>query len=230
MTSTDDHDMSTSDLPTPWPFEQPPDCAVNTTTFVVHRGETITHVNHGAYDHGWQFYSSGKGTIEDVIVVSLATIVRLDPSILELADLPPGWQAFRNAADEDWVRATSIYEYPGYDECMKLLAMNGDPDEQEGGYQMLLPVAGMFADELLEDLDRHGGLCRIYIIELLGHSTSPAVVARLEELMYSDVQSDSEIAQEALWYMWDDVGKPLVREYRRSGGRFAADYMDGTAD
>ena len=36
--------------------------------------------------------------------MAMSEIVNIDPSVLDVADMPPGWQAWRPSVDEDWVR------------------------------------------------------------------------------------------------------------------------------
>ena len=96
-----------NDLPEPWPFDQPPDCAVLTTTHVMRDGEPITHVFHDADDHGWQFHYPGPKTESDAMVVALAEICRHDPTVLEVADLPPGWKAVRGGVGVPWMRTVN---------------------------------------------------------------------------------------------------------------------------
>jgi hypothetical protein len=40
----------------------------------------------------------------DAKLVCLEEIVRLDPTVLEVADLEPGWQALREVVDGSWTR------------------------------------------------------------------------------------------------------------------------------
>ena len=44
----------------------------------------------------------GRDTMEDAMVVSLENMTRIDPSILELSELPLGWRAIRRSPDEPW--------------------------------------------------------------------------------------------------------------------------------
>ncbi len=87
-----------------WPFEQPPNCAVITLRQITQKKKPILHVTHDSDDHGWQFLGWEDACVEDGVVVCLEHILSLDPSIRELADLPPGWHAWRRAADEPWTR------------------------------------------------------------------------------------------------------------------------------
>jgi hypothetical protein len=93
-----------SDLPTPWPFDQPPDCAVFTTTQVLQSGQPITHVYHDADDHGWQFHYPGDKKAADAMIVALREIYYYDPTVVEIADLPPGWRAIRTGIGQPWRR------------------------------------------------------------------------------------------------------------------------------
>lgn len=71
---------------------------------VLDGSEPILLVFHDADDHGWQFIGISDASMDDAMLVSLEAIVRLDPTVLDVADLPPGWQAFRNAVGEVWTR------------------------------------------------------------------------------------------------------------------------------
>lgn len=87
-----------------WPFDQPPNCATMTSRKVVREGEPITHAYHDESDHGWQFYSAAGSTMADAMIVALEEIVRLDQTIVEIADLPPGWMAERESPGSPWTR------------------------------------------------------------------------------------------------------------------------------
>jgi hypothetical protein len=71
---------------------------------VLEGSEPILLVGHDADDHGWQFIGTSDASIEDGRVVCLEHIVNLDPSVLEVADLPPGWQAVRKRVGGRWKR------------------------------------------------------------------------------------------------------------------------------
>jgi len=88
----------------PWPFDQPPNCAVITLRSIVFDGDPILHVTHDEEDHGWQFLSLHDAEMADAAVVSLEEIVDLDPTICTVADLPPGWRAWRQSKSARWIR------------------------------------------------------------------------------------------------------------------------------
>lgn len=71
---------------------------------VLDRSEPILLVAHNADDHSWQFIGSTDASVADGRVVGLEEIVRLDPTVVEVADLPPGWEAFRDGAGTTWMR------------------------------------------------------------------------------------------------------------------------------
>jgi hypothetical protein len=88
----------------PWPFEDPPNLAVITSKRILDAEQPIRYVSHDLDDGGWQFLDGGNVDDEDAMVVGLGTIVRFDPTVRELADLPLGWYAWRNAVGEQWQR------------------------------------------------------------------------------------------------------------------------------
>src|SRR4051794_20938084 len=87
-----------------WPFADPPNLAVITVRQNVHGGQPILFVSHDADDGSWQFLTSGGLNEDDGMVVSLQSMVSRDPSLKELANLPLGWQAFRQLPGALWQR------------------------------------------------------------------------------------------------------------------------------
>jgi hypothetical protein len=86
-----------------WPFDQPRNCAVFTTRQVLEGAEPILHVTHDSDDHGWQFLGR-EAREEDAKINALHEAVELDSSVLQLADLRPGWHAWRDSIDSPWQR------------------------------------------------------------------------------------------------------------------------------
>ncbi len=88
-------------------FTDDPKTAVFTTKFVVDQKKVITYVSHDAEDGAWQFLSDE--VIEDYVkvarVISLEQVIKLDPTVLELADLPLGYFAERKTKKDKWVIA-----------------------------------------------------------------------------------------------------------------------------
>ena len=88
-----------------WPSDQPRNCATLTMRQVLDGTEAILLVSHDADDHGWQFIGTTDASVEDGQVVCLEHMAHLDPTVLEVADLPPGWQAIRDRVGGTWMRA-----------------------------------------------------------------------------------------------------------------------------
>jgi hypothetical protein len=89
---------------TAWPFNDPPNLAVITLRRITRKGAPILLVSHDKEDGGWQFLDGQEVAEEDASVVSLLYITRIDPSILQLTDLPLGWTARRSSSDDPWHR------------------------------------------------------------------------------------------------------------------------------
>lgn len=92
-----------------WKFADPQNVAVIADREIVEGGQWIAHVFHDAEDGAWQFHtaSSKRNSESQPMVVSLRAIVQLDPSIVELADLPLGWHAWRDARNSTWQRESA---------------------------------------------------------------------------------------------------------------------------
>jgi hypothetical protein len=88
-----------------WPFDQPRDCAVITLKSIVFRGAAVLVVCHDEEDGGWQFLDGGALEVSEGAVVGLGEMVERDPTLLEVADLPLGWRAWRKSVGGPWRRA-----------------------------------------------------------------------------------------------------------------------------
>lgn len=89
-----------------WQFSDPPNVAVVASQKIVLSGGWIAYVSHDSDDGAWQFHTSQSESVseEDAMVVSLQSIVMLDPTVIELADLPLGWHAWRSSKSSVWQR------------------------------------------------------------------------------------------------------------------------------
>jgi hypothetical protein len=88
-----------------WPFQGPRNEAVITVESILSREMPILRVVHDAGDGGWQFLTGGPVQEHQAKVVSLISITELDPTVLELADLPEGWCAERQSVASAWDRS-----------------------------------------------------------------------------------------------------------------------------
>jgi len=87
-----------------WRFGQPPNCAVFTLRSIVNGGAPVLHVTHDADDHGWQFLGRGTPEVSDMMIVGLAEMLTVDPTLEAVADLPVGWHAWREHPGGAWTR------------------------------------------------------------------------------------------------------------------------------
>ena len=93
-----------------WPFDQAENVASITTRQVLREGHPILRVVHYSDDDSWAFTCGTTDDPKDGLVVGMGCIVKMDPSLKMIADLPPGWGAWRKAVGEEWVR----YEDEGF--------------------------------------------------------------------------------------------------------------------
>jgi hypothetical protein len=87
-----------------WPFEDAPNTTSITTVHVLNGTLPILLVTHDADDGTWQFLCGTTDDPDEGRVVGLDCIVGLDPTVADLADLPLGWRAWRDAPGEPWTR------------------------------------------------------------------------------------------------------------------------------
>jgi hypothetical protein len=93
-----------------WPFDQPRNCAVITLRQIAKGLQPILRVTHDNDDHGWQFLGLEDAKEEDASVLCFDEIVNLDSSVLQLANLPPGWHAWRRSTEDQWVLGSNSYQ------------------------------------------------------------------------------------------------------------------------
>jgi hypothetical protein len=87
-----------------WPFDQGPNVAAITVRRVLEGGDPILFVSHDVDDHGWQFLDGREPDVQEGRAICMADAVALEPRVRELADLPPGWIAWRPDPNSAWVR------------------------------------------------------------------------------------------------------------------------------
>lgn len=86
-----------------WLFQEGKNRAVFTTKPVIHDDHPILLVSHDA-EGDWQFLCGTTNRAEDAAVVALGEMLKHDPSIGKVADLPEGWRAFRKSLKAPWKR------------------------------------------------------------------------------------------------------------------------------
>jgi hypothetical protein len=88
-------------------FDLPVETMVMTSTYVTRDGMPILQVSH-EYDEvdgdDWQFHCGNDDySMEKLQLVRLSTILKFDPDLLVIADLPVGYVAKRTAVGIPWV-------------------------------------------------------------------------------------------------------------------------------
>jgi hypothetical protein len=87
-----------------WPFDQPANCGTIISRAILDGRSTILYVSHDEDDHGWQFLDNETFEAKDAALVCLSHVLNLDPSVVEVADLEPGWIATRSHRGGSWIR------------------------------------------------------------------------------------------------------------------------------
>lgn len=86
-----------------WPFDQPPNAAAITTRQVLENNLPILCVIHYEDDHSWGFFCGTTCQTVDGRVIGMSAALKRDPSLAEVAHLPPGKSAHRVSMDDPWV-------------------------------------------------------------------------------------------------------------------------------
>ena len=88
----------------PWPWDQAPNAAAITLRSVLD-GAPILFVSHDSDDDGWQFLDGlSRADPADARLIGMREVLRRDPTLRDIADLPPGWVAHRDGVGEPWAR------------------------------------------------------------------------------------------------------------------------------
>ena len=87
-----------------WPFDQAPNVAAVTTRQVVEQQFPILCVTHYSEDHSWGFVCGTTDETDDGRVIAMREALEIDPSLEDVADLPPGWTARRDQVGGIWQR------------------------------------------------------------------------------------------------------------------------------
>lgn len=87
-----------------WPFDQAPNVTALTTRQVLDEGAPILVVVHYEDDRSWAFLCGTTDAEEDGRVIGMGAALRIDPTLKQIADLPPGWRANRSKVGRAWHR------------------------------------------------------------------------------------------------------------------------------
>jgi hypothetical protein len=92
-----------------WVFNEPKTVAVFTTVSIANKILPILKVTHDEDDGAWQFLDGvSTNSYSNAVVLALHEVVELDNTIVDLADLPLGWSAFRTDKNAPWIRQQNI--------------------------------------------------------------------------------------------------------------------------
>jgi len=95
---------------TPWPFDRSQDVAAITTKCVLEGGLPILTVVHYSDDHSWAFLCGTANEEQDARVIAMSEALEMDPTLGGIADLQPGWIAWREAVGSPWHRKENDHE------------------------------------------------------------------------------------------------------------------------
>ena len=90
--------------PRDWPFDSPPNVACLTVRSIVDGVKPILMASRDANDGAWQLLTGDAFDAAEEMLVSLASMVDRDPTLLQLADVLPGWMAWREHRGAPWSR------------------------------------------------------------------------------------------------------------------------------
>ena len=71
---------------------------------MLEEGSPILLVTHDADDGSWQFLCGSTDDVDDARLIGLECALELDSGLVELADLPLGWKAWRDSPEHEWDR------------------------------------------------------------------------------------------------------------------------------
>jgi hypothetical protein len=86
-----------------WQFSDPRNRAVFTTKGLLQTRQPVLRVFRDS-DGDWQFLGAEEVNDSNCSIVGLGAIVDYDPSLAELARMPPGWCAYRRTTTDNWVQ------------------------------------------------------------------------------------------------------------------------------
>lgn len=92
-----------------WPFDQAPNVVAITTRQVLDEGYPILSVVHYDDDDSWAFTCGISNDVADGRCMCMASALEIDPTLAEIADLEPGWGAWREVVGGEWHRYRSEF-------------------------------------------------------------------------------------------------------------------------
>ncbi len=87
-----------------WPFQDEKHTLVVTQRSAIEQRRPILTVLRDSADGQWTFLADENPLIDVVVLVTLEDMLKIDSSLVGVADLPPGWKASRSAIGSAWQR------------------------------------------------------------------------------------------------------------------------------
>lgn len=84
-------------------WDDPLDPVGITSEAVAKKRQPVRRVLHEEGHGGWQFYDDVE-LLKGPVVLPKPEILKLDPSLSAIKDLPVGWEAMRKDSKSPWVR------------------------------------------------------------------------------------------------------------------------------
>lgn len=84
-----------------WPFHEHPNLGIITLKRIL-SGASIVRMAVHSPSGEWQILDGEQVEQKDAAIVGLSEIVEHDPSLVQLASLPRGWEAFREQPGTPW--------------------------------------------------------------------------------------------------------------------------------
>jgi hypothetical protein len=94
-----------------WTFKERPSASVVSEKKIVQGFLPILYVFRDSVDGQWIFLFDEKSGGDEVVIVTLEEIVKIDASVKQLSDLPAGWKAWREAKNTPWSRSKLTHEH-----------------------------------------------------------------------------------------------------------------------
>ena len=85
-----------------WKFDQTPEVSALTTKQVLEKDLPVLLVIHYGDDCSWAFLCDTTEEESDSKMTTMEEMVKKDPTLEEIADLPPGWIAYRDFVGDEW--------------------------------------------------------------------------------------------------------------------------------
>jgi len=96
---------------TNWAFREEPSASVVTQKKIAEGDLPILYAFRDSVDGQWIFLADEKSGGDEVLVLTLHEIVKIDASVKQISDLPPGWKAWREAKNKQWNRSKLTREH-----------------------------------------------------------------------------------------------------------------------